>query len=105
MQKEIELLKKQMEHNHKHAISEMKKLRSDHEKQLKMLQRKTPYDMLPNALTPAQIEKWKKYYEDYNKRQGSCCAFPEEVKIPAGLTPPPAPNMALPSNTPVLSIK
>lgn len=44
---------------------------------------KSPYDMLPNALKPEQIEKWKKYYEDYAKFQTCCNKAGDKVTVPA----------------------
>mmetsp|Transcript_11396 Transcript_11396/g.13486 ORF Transcript_11396/g.13486 Transcript_11396/m.13486 type:complete len:92 (+) Transcript_11396:957-1232(+) len=40
------------------------------------MQKKTPYDMLPNALKPEQIKQWNKYYDDYAK-YASCCTKPQ----------------------------
>lgn len=91
MQKEIDLLKKNMEHNYRHGSAEIKKLRHEHDKQVKLMQNKSPYDMLPNALKPDQIEKWKKYYEDYAKFQTCCNKAGDKVAV--------LPAVAQPSTT------
>ena len=80
-----------MEHNYRHGTAEIKKLRHEHEKQVKMMQDKSPYDMLPNALKPEQIEKWKKYYEDYAKFQTCCDKAGNKVAV--------VPPVATPSTT------
>ena len=87
LQKEIDLLKKNMEHNFRHSTSEIKKLRHEHDSQVKLMQSKSPYDMLPNALKPEQIDKWKKYYEDYSKFKTCCDKAGDKVQVPNTATP------------------
>jgi len=58
-------------------------MRHEHDKQVKEMKAKSPYDMLPNALKPEQIEKWKKYYEDYAKFQTCCNKAGDKVTVPA----------------------
>ena len=55
-----------------------------------MMKEKTPYDMLPNALRPEQIEKWKKYYADVAKHE-ACCKKADVSALPQKAATPSAP--------------
>ena len=46
------------------------------------MQKHSPYEMLPNALKPAQIEQWKRYFE-MKRRKEACCNAPVGTELVA----------------------
>ena len=95
IQQEIGIIKKQLDRNAKKVESEMHKLRHEHQKQVHEMQKKgaQPYEMLPNALKPHQIEAWKRHYADQKKVQ-DCC-----FRLQAPEVPPPKPAAKIATST------